>query len=227
MDNPQNVKLNLTSLRDEAYRLLRRSILNHTYPPGYRFDLSTLETQLGISRTPLKEALQRLERDGLIEIRPRRGTYVTKLDPSDVAEGFDVRRILECAAASIITHKASDSEIAYIQALNNEMNTLLESDDYQSIVQSYIELDRQLHHYIIELTGNKRLQTVYQHIDTHLQIVRVRQKFSKSDSMQTQKEHEAMMIALANRDADAFCNSVGIHIDTSKARVLTVLDYDE
>jgi DNA-binding GntR family transcriptional regulator len=226
MHDPPNVKLNLTSLRDETYDLLRRNILNHSYPPGHRFDLSTLETQLGVSRTPLKEALQRLERDGLVKIRPRRGTYVTELDPSDVAESFDVRRILECAAARIIVHKATDEEIADIQAINKEMNDLLKSDDYQTIVQDYIELDRRLHHNIIELTQNKRFQSVYKHIDTHLQIVRVRQNFSLSDSKQTQKEHEAMMTALVNRDADALCDSLGVHIDLSKARVLAVLDYD-
>ncbi len=220
-------QLNLTSLRDEVYDLLRRRILNHNYLPGFRFDLSTLETQLGISRTPLKEAMQRLERDGLVEIRPRRGTFVTRLDPSDVAEGFDVRQILECAAAKIVAQKATDEEIAKFQALHDEMTLLLESDDYQAIVQDYIELDSRLHHYLIELTQNKRLQAVYQHIDTHLQIVRVRQKFNSSDSGQTQKEHEAMITALKNRDADAFCTAVQTHISLSKARTLLVLNDGE
>ena len=223
-DNPQGSKLNLTSLRAEVYELLRQRILNRHYPPGFRFDLSLLETELGISRTPLKEALQRLERDGLIEIRPRRGTFVTSLDPTDVAEGFDVRRILECAAAKIVIHQATDEEIAEIQAINHEMNALLESADYQAVVQEFIELDRRLHHYLIELTQNRRLQTVYQHIDTHLQIVRVRQKFSLPDSRHTQQEHAAMMTALNNRDAEAFCAAVGSHIELSKARTLAVLD---
>ncbi len=219
-------QLNLTSLRDEVYDLLRRRILNNNYLPGYRFDLSTLETQLGISRTPLKEAMQRLERDGLVEIRPRRGTFVTRLDPSDVAEGFDVRHILECAAAKIVAQKATDEEIAKFQAIHDEMNALLENGDYQTIVQDYIELDSRLHHYLVELTQNKRLQAVYQHVDTHLQIVRVRQKFSTPDSRQTQKEHEAMIVALKNRDAEAFCAAVGAHISLSKARTLMVLDDD-
>ncbi|VAX08989.1 Transcriptional regulator, GntR family [hydrothermal vent metagenome] len=219
--------LNLTSLRDEVYDLLRRRILNRNYLPGYRFDLSTLETQLGISRTPLKEAMQRLERDGLVEIRPRRGTFVTRLDPSDVAEGFDVRQILECAAAKIVAQKVTDEEIAKFQAIHDEMTMLLESDDYQAIVQDYIELDSQLHHYLVELTQNKRLQAVYQHIDTHLQIARVRQKFSSSDSSQTQKEHEAMIVALKKRDAEAFCAAVETHISLSKDRTLMVLDDDK
>ena len=224
----QKGRLNLGNIRDEVYRILQERILRHEYPPGFRFDLSQLEEQLGISRTPLKEALHRLEVEGLIEIRPRRGTYVIKLEPNDVAESFDVRRILECAAAEIAVSKASEADLAQLRTIADEMSQLLASDEYQRIVERYIELDRQFHGLIVKLAGNKRLAEMWRQLDTHVQVARVRHKFARSDSVQyTQTEHEAILQAFAQRDAPAVSQALAEHIDISKARVLKAIETND
>ena len=109
----QELKLTPVTLRDEVYDLLRERILSLRYPPNFRFDLSALEEQLGISRTPLKEAMQRLEAEGLVDIRPRRGTFVTGFDPQDIAESYDVRRVIECAAAETLAAYVTDADIKH------------------------------------------------------------------------------------------------------------------
>lgn len=222
---PDKTKLNLVNIRDEVYKLLRERILNHEYPPGFRFDLSRLETQLGISRTPLKEALHRLEAEGLIEIRPRRGTYVIDIDPADVAESFEVRCILECAAAEIAVKKASNEDIAQLRQIAGEMSQLLLAGDYQTIVGPYIDLDRQFHKKLVELARNKRLTEFCNRLDTHVQIARVRQKFRLSDSQQyTETEHEAILLALECRDAKALVKGLAEHIELSKVRTLEAIE---
>jgi len=217
-------KLNLVNIRDEVYKVLHERILTHEYPPGFRFDLAELENQLGVSRTPLKEALHRLEAEGLIEIRPRRGTYVINIDPAEVAESFEVRRILECAAAEIAVQQASDEEIGQLRAIAEEMRRLLVSAEYQRIVTDYIELDRHFHKLLVSLARNRRLVDICQQLDTHLQIVRVRQKFDLADSKHTESEHDAILSAFEQRDAAAVVRAVGEHIRISKMRTLKVME---
>jgi len=221
-------KLNPVNIRDEVYKLLHERILNHEYPPGFRFDLSQLEKQLGISRTPLKEALQQLKAEGLVEIRPRRGTFVIDIDPQDVAESFDVRLILECAAAKIAVEKATETEITQLRSLAHKMSQLLVSDDYQRIVAKYIELDRQFHKLLVSLARNNRLTEVWTRLDTHVQIARVRQKFALSDSQQyTETEHETILQALENRESDRLVNSLAEHIELSKLRTLGAIEAND
>ncbi|MEM7029957.1 MAG: GntR family transcriptional regulator [Chloroflexota bacterium] len=221
-------KLTLNNIRDEVYNVLRERILSHAYPPGFRFDLPQLEQQLGVSRTPLKEALHRLELEGLIEIRPRRGTYVTRIDLDDVAECFAVRQMLECAASSLIVANITPDDIEDLIKLSQEMSQLLTKDDYQTIVSRYIELDRQFHRQLINFAQNKRLSRIYDEVDTHLQIAHVRQKFSLADSMQfTEPEHQAILQAVQALDGVALSAAFQAHAERAVARMIKVLTHDD
>lgn len=219
----QDLKLNPVILRDEVYDLLRNRIMSLKYPPNFRFDLSALESQLGISRTPLKEALQRLEAEGLIDIRPRRGTFVTGFDPQDIAESYDVRRILECAAAEALIAYVTEADVEQLHKTNDQMLSLLEQDDYQSILQEYLDLDREFHRYFVQLTQNSKLSAVHAQINTHLHVARLRARFARTDSRGTQSEHDAILAALDVRDVDALVEAMANHLTLSKDRTLDAL----
>src|SRR5687768_4428489 len=89
-------------LADKAYEILRDSILRREFPPGYRLDFDELQAKLEISRTPLHEALSRLAAEGLVITIPYRGTYVTELVASDLAERFDIREMLEAGISEVV-----------------------------------------------------------------------------------------------------------------------------
>src|SRR5215207_8491481 len=84
---------------DAVYQILRDSILTHVFEPGERLNVLELAEKLDVSQTPLKEAVNRLAAEGLIEIYPRIGTYVTDISPTVLAETFEIRTALECLAA--------------------------------------------------------------------------------------------------------------------------------
>lgn len=214
----------IRNISDEVYNLLRKRILNQEYPPGYRFDLNALETQLGISRTPLKVALHRLEVEGIVVIQPRRGTFVASQDAESITETFAVRRLLELYAAEVAVRDATDKEIEGLKVLAVEMNHLLQNNDYQSVVEKYIQLDHDFHKLLIDLTRNKLLIEIYKQIDVHVQIAHVRRKFNLTDSMQTQSEHGAILEALERRDARALVNALGSHLDQSRIRTLKAVE---
>lgn len=210
-------------LRDEVYDYLRQQIITLKFPPGFRFDLNKLEKELGISRTPLNVALYRLEMEGLVKVRPRRGTFVTPLNKDDIAESFDVRSMLEQAAAPIVLKNATDHELAQLGMIHAQMSNLLASNSYREIIGRYIELDHRLHIQYMSYARNKQLMRVYVRLNTHLQIARLQQKFSRTDSGDTQAEHEAIMAALPNRDLKALQAAIDHHIACSKNRTLAAL----
>lgn len=215
--------LNNVILRDEVYDYLRKNILSYQFPPGHRFDLKELEKQLGISRTPLKVALHRLENEGLVKIRPRRGTFVTPLDINNVAESFDVRIMLETAVSPLVLANATDHELAQLGVMNNQMRALLESGDYQEVVQPFIELDQAMHSQYMSYARNKQLMRIYNRLNTHLQIARVRRSFNRPSSDETQQEHEAILVAIAARDVPALQHALTHHLQQSKERTLSAI----
>lgn len=103
-------RINIHTISEAAYEVLRERVISKEFAPGQRLNLEAIEKQLGISRTPLKEALTRLEMEGLVTIVPRTGTYVTDPVPEEIAESFDMRRVLEVYAVELAVQRASDED---------------------------------------------------------------------------------------------------------------------
>lgn len=226
-DGGGDLRLNTSTLRDEAYELLRERILNREFPPGYRFDLSLLESQMGISRTPLKEALQRLEAEGLVEVRARRGTFVADADPQEIVDNFEVRCALQVHAVKLGLEKAADSEIERLQELVDAMHDLAERYTFQDALDRYLALDREFHQALVALAHNERLFEAHEQSDVYVHFARLKQDFGAPDLTDTEAEHDQIMEALVRRDVAAAVEAVERHTAQSKARMVKVLnEYD-
>lgn len=196
---------------DSVYEAVRHAILSRAFSPGQRLNVQDLAAQLGVSPTPVKDALTRLEAEALIEIRPRSGTFVTALSPEDVAETFEIRCALECLAAEKAIGHATANDIDQLRALAHAIADLTD-EDVARLQHEARNID--FHKRIVTLSGNRRLVQIYEGLDAHIQIARIHRGHDdwRRRLVSERQEHLAIVDALADRDAGRVAEALRHHI---------------
>lgn len=215
-----------TRLSDQAYEALRDSILRRELPPGHRLDLDDLQQQLGISRTPLKDAINRLATEGLVTIVPRRGSYVTELTVQDVAERFDVRQILELGVVDQIMHSLTDEDLDPVRQLYGNLEALVTPDGLLVDYFKFLDRDREFHRSIVHLAGNKLFLEIYDGLNLHLQMAKVFYLARDKRVKLVDQEHRQILLALEERDARTLKIAIRNHIQSSKQAVLSGIELE-
>lgn len=186
-----------TSLVDAAYQGMRRRILDNQWAPGYQAMEQQIAEQLGMSRTPVREALIRLGREGLVEVIPRRGMRVLPVSPTDMREIYDVLTALECMAAeTLAARKPGSAELKPLITATKAMEKALAQDD----LDAWAAADEVFHERLVHMAGNKLLaQAVMSHWDrahrARMFTLRLRPK-----PVNSTKEHMALVERLAAGD---------------------------
>ncbi|MCG8595221.1 MAG: GntR family transcriptional regulator [Kiloniellales bacterium] len=145
------------SLVDRAYREIKSRIMGNRYPPSLQVLEQDLALQLGMSRTPVREALIRLEKEGLVEILPRRGMRVVPIAPEDMRDIYEVLTCLEARAAErLAERRPPKAELVPLIAAVELMETSLDQDD----LDTWAQADEDFHRLLLELCGNRRLATM-------------------------------------------------------------------
>jgi DNA-binding GntR family transcriptional regulator len=221
MDTRLNLpRISNARLNDSVYDVIKENILSQVFAPGQRLILDEVSQQLGVSMTPLKDALNRLAAEGLVEIVPRQGTYVTSLQRVEIAETFDVRCALEIIAVQLFMENATDDELQELSAMVDQLDTLASSPDKSAIYQDYVRVDSAMHHRLVEFSGNKRLLTAYEREHSHIFIARVRYGSFEESLEQAQMEHRALKEALLARDIARTRTILEQHIQRAKNSLL-------
>jgi GntR family transcriptional regulator, rspAB operon transcriptional repressor len=204
-------KLDRTRASDSVFEVLRDSILTRVFRPGDRLDVKAVATQLGVSPTPVKDAINRLAAEGLIDVRPRSGTYVAEISPQAVAETFEIRRALECLAAETLVSRVTPELIERFETL---LEGLEDEVDDEGSRRLHDELNVELHLLIVEASGNQRLVELYHSLNAHLTIARIhlRRRPDATRLEQERREHRAIVDALTERDAKRLVEALGQHI---------------
>lgn len=220
MDASDLPSLNLPKISDEVYKALKARIVGRQFTLGERLNLTRLEKQMGISRTPIKEALNRLALEGLVEIQPRKGTFVVNPTPDEIAESFDVRRALETYAAELAVQRVTESQLEQMRGIVASLQRLTEAENWGQVFQEYMPVDRSLHRLIMEIAGNGRLQEVWEQVNVHAEMARIRYGRSKEEAKLAQKEHEEILQAFEARDITALQQIISHHIDRVKRSIV-------
>jgi len=200
----KHATLSLTPIRthgkfaDAAYDAIRTGIRMGRIPPGTRLHEADLADQLGISTTPVREALGRLVADGLATSSGRTGVYVTRLSHEEIADLYEAREILEPPLARLAAERATESDIAALQQSLRQFEAALGADD----VDSLMELDSQFHEMLASIAGNRSLAEARERLDNYIAIARVASvlRAHRRTSSLALKEHTQICGAVAAHD---------------------------
>jgi DNA-binding GntR family transcriptional regulator len=159
-----------TSLAERAYVNLREEIIDVRLAPGTVLREDELMQRLEVGRTPVREALQRLRRDGFVTVIPRRGTLVSEISITDLAAIYEVRKQLESWASRLAAERATAADREEAQGLLQELSALEAGDDYEAL----LIVDRRIHRFVYRTTRNAFLaETLDQYHNLSLRILHV------------------------------------------------------
>ena len=206
-------------LHEDVVEQLRALIVQGELAPGARLNERVLCEQLAISRTPLREALKLLATEGLVELLPNRGAIVASLDADRLTDTLAVMGALEALAGELVCARASDTAIAEIRALHFEMLAMHARRD----LAGYFRYNQLIHQRIVEASGNPVLASTYRQLNTNVRRARYMANLSQERWDAAVREHEAILQALASRDAPSLKTLLAQHLAQKLAAVLGAL----
>jgi DNA-binding GntR family transcriptional regulator len=183
-------------LHEEATNRLRDLIIQGTLAPGSRLNERLLTAQLGVSRTPLREALKVLATEGLVELLPNRGAIVSPIDPVRVSETLAVMGALEALAGELACGRASDGQLNEIRSLHQEML----ANHARGDLAGYFKFNQAIHLKIVKYSGNAVLAQTYRHLNANVRRARYMANLSQERWDAAVREHGEILEALAARD---------------------------
>ncbi len=207
------------SLHDELVGRIRDMIIEGQLAPGSRIHEGQLGQALGVSRTPLREALKFVASEGLIDLVPGRGGIVRRLTPRDVRNMLDVLTALETLAGRLACRNATDAQIAEVRQMHDQMMELYA--DRQRL--EYYKLNQAIHSAIAALSGNDFLMATHEAIQSRLKRIRFIGNEAPDNWSGALQEHVEMIDALERRDEAALSEVLTRHLENTWNRVRTTL----
>jgi DNA-binding GntR family transcriptional regulator len=196
-------------LQEFAYNKCQELIGSGELSPGQLYSESAISKQLGISRTPLRTALQQLEREGLIIRLPQRGFYVYEFKEKDIEELFAIRKAIEGYAVEHIAKKNQEIDLEPAMIHLKAQEEARQSDDYSI----FIREDRKFHENIVNALNNKRLVMIYSDLRQSIELIGLKRFKMNSQRNQSIAEHKTIITAIEDGDPLAAREAVYNHLD--------------
>jgi len=206
-------------LHEEAVDRLRDQIVQGRLSPGQRLNERELCEQLGISRTPLREAIKLLATEGLVELLPNRGAVVSAIDAARLAETLTVMGALEALAGGLACERADEAAIQRIRALHEKMVAMHAKGD----LAGYFRHNQMIHMTLVEASGNAVLANTYRQLNANVKRARYMANLSRERWDAALAEHGEILRALEARDAPRLKRLLGDHLAHKLSQVLSSL----
>lgn len=207
-------------LHEDATARLRDMIVQGELSPGTKLNERVLCEQLGVSRTPLREALKTLASEGLVALQPNRGAIVTPLTLATVREIFQVIGALEALAGDLACRHITEAQLAEVRALHYEMLAAHARGD----LAQYFRANQAIHFAIVAASGNATLAASYRNLNANVRRARYMANLSRERWDKAVAEHEDMLAALAARDGARLQRLLAEHLGAKMLAVLAAIE---
>ena len=213
MDNLTKLNLdNYKPLRDVVFENLREAILEGKLKPGQRLMEVQLAEQLGVSRTPVREAIRKLELEGLVIMLPRKGAYVANMSLKDILDVLEIRASLEGLAASLAAERISPEDIKKLEDIAEEFEKSANTSDVEALLKKDVEF----HECIFKATNNKRLHQLINSLWEQVYRFRVTYISDYDSSVSIINEHKLILEAIKKGDTDTAKKHAREHIEKAE-----------
>lgn len=196
------------SLSQRTYLSLREAIMDLRYRPGEPLRKGDICAALGVSRSPIAEAIARLAQEGLVEVVPQAGTYVARFSMAEIREGAFLREAIEVAAVEVLAPAIAEADLVTLQRNLRLQASLVEDGD----AEAFYAADRAMHETILAATGYRRLMAVAETAWVHVNRARQLVLPVPGRIAETLEEHRAIVAALEARDAAAARAAMQAHL---------------
>lgn len=223
MENDFTVNMNeFLPLRDVVFNTLRRAILTGELKPGERLMEIHLANRLGVSRTPIREAIRKLELEGLVTMIPRRGAEVAQITEKSLQDVLEVRRALDALCAELACDRITAEGKASLKRACDHFEEVTRTGDAVAIA----EADVELHDIIVQATGNQRLVQLINNLSE--QMYRYRFEYIKDESGHENliSEHRMIYESIMNGDKEKAAAAARLHIDNQERSIIRQIRID-
>lgn len=208
-------RVNRESTAGIITRQLREGIMYGSLAPGTQLSEAALAQQFGVSRGPLREAMQRLVQEGLLHAEPNRGLFVIDLDEAGIHDLYTARAAIEIAAGRQIIKRADQEAVARLRSVYNQMQTAAEANDLEALS----DADLDFHTALVAGSGSRRLQRMHQTLMVETRMCLTALQGTYRDPEDQVGEHRRIGEAIAAGDADELAEAVEAHIQEALDRL--------
>ncbi len=220
--NPNSLvelKIEYSSLTTQVYDLLWKRIIDQQIQPGQKLSDLQLSKDLGISRTPVREALYRLMQEGIVQNHNLRGFFLTTFNSQDVTEIYDLRTALEVLAVRLGLPNLSQAELNRFQSDLDEVEFLVQTGQEKAF-EKFLDIDRQFHHVLVSSTGNQRLKANLESLHAQINVFQLYGIHLKKLVILSLEHHQAIVSALRQQHPGLAEKAMERHIQEVKQHVL-------
>lgn len=210
-------------LNEWAYMTIKMRILEHELKPGCQLNIEDMSKELGISRTPIREALLRLKQSGLVYSASRVGFFVSGITKKDYDNIFELRQLIEGYAAEKCVSVITDKEIEELFDINEISRRLINKGD----IKEYNRYETKLHNSIINSLNNSKIREVMDSVDDLLYRLRIYALASRENIEKSIDEHAAVLVKIKERNAPLAKAAMEEHISNVKNRLMEIVEFHD
>ena len=207
-------------LRELVCEKIRQAITTGIFKSGERLMEIQLAEEMGVSRTPVREAIRKLELEGFGVMIPRRGTYGADISIKDITEVYEIRTALDVLAAGLAAERISDEELEAMQRLLVEIGQHIEEGNLDKI----IETDSAFHDILYQASRNERLVSIISNLREQITTLRGRSMHYPGRLINTLEEHRAIVDSMAQRDVEKAQQAVREHLENAEHTLLKAIE---